>query len=144
MMLHRWCTKLQHSLQLSTARPPAEACSCRRIKHQLGSTLQVGEVGELAELFQWRPDSACRVGLPGFSEAERQSVGEEMSDVCTGHHSSRSYELSTFSPSSSVRATQANFIGVDSRRVLCNMQVSSRKTVAIPDSCSRQTAVTQV
>ena len=76
------CTKLHHRLQLSTARPPAEACSCRRIKHQLGSALQVGEVGELAELFQWRPDSDCRVGLPGFSEAERQSVGEEMSDVC--------------------------------------------------------------
>eukprot|EP00891_Asterochloris_glomerata_P001728 jgi/Astpho2/1728/Aster-04151 len=47
----------------------------------MATIVQVGEVGELAELFQWRPDSACRMGLPGFSEAERQSAGEEMSDV---------------------------------------------------------------
>lgn len=57
--------------------------------------LQVGEVGELAELFQWRPDSACRMGLPGFSEAERQSAGEEMSDVGTGHCSSSCDGLSS-------------------------------------------------
>ncbi|XP_020864145.1 dCTP pyrophosphatase 1 isoform X2 [Phascolarctos cinereus] len=39
----------------------------------------VGEVGELAELFQWKPD-----GGPGplsWSEAERGALGEELSDV---------------------------------------------------------------
>ncbi|KAM9096978.1 dCTP pyrophosphatase 1 [Sarcophilus harrisii] len=39
----------------------------------------VGEVGELAELFQWRPD-----GGPGplsWSEVERKSLGEELSDI---------------------------------------------------------------
>lgn len=41
--------------------------------------LQVGEVGELSELFQWRGEVAP--GLPGFTEAEKRHVGEEMSDV---------------------------------------------------------------
>ncbi|KAL4425406.1 hypothetical protein ABPG75_009422 [Micractinium tetrahymenae] len=40
-----------------------------------------GEVGELAEIFQWRGDGACGCGLPGFSEADRQHVAEELSDV---------------------------------------------------------------
>lgn len=40
---------------------------------------QVGEVGELSELFQWRGEVAP--GLPTFSEAEKTHVGEEMSDV---------------------------------------------------------------
>jgi dCTP diphosphatase len=39
----------------------------------------VGEVGELAELFQWRGEVAP--GLPDFGAAERVRVGEEMSDV---------------------------------------------------------------
>lgn len=41
---------------------------------------QVGEVGELAELFQWRSDSAHN-GLTGFSSEDKRRVGEEMSDV---------------------------------------------------------------
>lgn len=40
-----------------------------------------GEVGELAEIFQWKSDAKCGVGLPGFSEAEKQHVGEELADV---------------------------------------------------------------
>jgi dCTP diphosphatase len=40
----------------------------------------VGEVGELAEIFQWRGEKAS-VGLPEFSEAEKHHVGEELSDV---------------------------------------------------------------
>lgn len=41
----------------------------------------VGEVGELAELFQWRPDAEAAPGLPGWSDAERTHLGEEVSDV---------------------------------------------------------------
>ncbi|XP_078741517.1 dCTP pyrophosphatase 1 [Lampetra fluviatilis] len=42
----------------------------------------VGEVGELAELFQWRcvPQEPC-VGLPGWSEGERAQLGQELADV---------------------------------------------------------------
>lgn len=42
-------------------------------------TLQNGEVGELNEIFQWRGE--VTPGLPDFSAAERQHVGEEISDV---------------------------------------------------------------
>ncbi|KAL3144438.1 hypothetical protein ABBQ32_004183 [Trebouxia sp. C0010 RCD-2024] len=40
----------------------------------------VGEVGELSEIFQWRGDSVAH-GLLGFSNDDKQHVGEEMSDV---------------------------------------------------------------
>jgi hypothetical protein len=40
---------------------------------------QTGEVGELAEIFQWRGEVAP--GLPDFSTADRQHTGEELSDV---------------------------------------------------------------
>lgn len=40
----------------------------------------VGEVGELAELFQWRMDPVPR-GLIGFTSEDKRRVGEEMSDV---------------------------------------------------------------
>ncbi len=45
---------------------------------------QVGEVGELSEIFQWRGDSVAR-GLPGFSSEDKRHVGEEMSDVSYRH-----------------------------------------------------------
>ncbi|GAB4815449.1 hypothetical protein N2152v2_002495 [Parachlorella kessleri] len=38
-----------------------------------------GEVGELAECFQWRGE--VKAGLPDFSGQERQAVAEELSDV---------------------------------------------------------------
>lgn len=38
-------------------------------------------MGELAELFQWRPDAEAAPGLPGWSDAERTHLGEEVSDV---------------------------------------------------------------
>ena len=41
----------------------------------------VGEVGELAELFQWRTDEECQPGLPGFTPAEKLRVSEELADV---------------------------------------------------------------
>jgi len=39
----------------------------------------VGEVGELAEIFQWK--SECKDGLPDWTPAERMHLGEELSDV---------------------------------------------------------------
>jgi len=39
----------------------------------------VGEVGELAECFQWKFE--VRQGLPGWTEKEKEHLGEEMSDV---------------------------------------------------------------
>ncbi|XP_062505202.1 dCTP pyrophosphatase 1-like [Corticium candelabrum] len=39
----------------------------------------VGEVGELAEIFQWKGE--VEDGLPDFSAEEREHVGEELSDV---------------------------------------------------------------
>jgi dCTP diphosphatase len=57
--------------------PPVASCllaaCCRNLLLAL-----VGEVGELAECFQWRGEVAA--GLPGFSLAERRHVGEELSD----------------------------------------------------------------
>lgn len=41
----------------------------------------VAEVGELAECFQWKADAGAGPGLPGWSEAERTHLGEEVSDV---------------------------------------------------------------
>lgn len=40
----------------------------------------VGEVGELAEIFQWRHDASTPVGLHGWVENDRVHVGEEMAD----------------------------------------------------------------
>ena len=39
----------------------------------------VGEVGELSEIFQWAGE--VEAGLPGWSEAKKTHVGEELSDV---------------------------------------------------------------
>ncbi|XP_077170839.1 dCTP pyrophosphatase 1 [Paroedura picta] len=39
----------------------------------------VGEVGEVAELFQWRAEAS--VGLPGWTESEREALSDELSDV---------------------------------------------------------------
>ena len=39
----------------------------------------VGEVGELAECFQWKSEVARN--LPEFSEPEKVHVGEELADV---------------------------------------------------------------
>lgn len=41
----------------------------------------VGEVGELCECFQWKPDEACGTGLPNWSEKDKTHLGQEMSDV---------------------------------------------------------------
>lgn len=39
----------------------------------------VGEVGEVAELFQWRGE--CKPGLPDWSEKDKKHLGQELSDV---------------------------------------------------------------
>lgn len=39
----------------------------------------VGEVGEVAELFQWRGEAA--EGLPDWSDSEREQLAHELSDV---------------------------------------------------------------
>ncbi|WOL08102.1 hypothetical protein Cni_G16854 [Canna indica] len=39
----------------------------------------VGEVGELAEIFMWKGE--VEKGLPNWKEAEKEHVGEELSDV---------------------------------------------------------------
>ncbi|XP_020788647.1 glutamyl-tRNA(Gln) amidotransferase subunit B, mitochondrial [Boleophthalmus pectinirostris] len=39
----------------------------------------IGEVGEVSELFQWKGEVA--EGLPGWSEAEREQLAHELSDV---------------------------------------------------------------
>jgi dCTP diphosphatase len=40
-----------------------------------------GEVGELAEIFMWRGDNGAKPMLPGWSEADKIHLGEELSDV---------------------------------------------------------------
>jgi NTP pyrophosphatase (non-canonical NTP hydrolase) len=41
----------------------------------------VGEVGELAELFQWRHDAECTEGLPLWTPNERSHLADELADV---------------------------------------------------------------
>ena len=41
----------------------------------------MGEVGEVAELLQWRSDDECRAGLPDWSAEEKVRLGEELADV---------------------------------------------------------------
>lgn len=42
-------------------------------------THQVGEVGELSEIFQWKGE--VPKGLPDWKDEEKQHLGEELSDV---------------------------------------------------------------
>ena len=44
-----------------------------------GVTMQVGEVGELSEIFQWKGEVPR--GLPDWEEEEKVHLGEELSDV---------------------------------------------------------------
>ncbi len=39
-----------------------------------------GEIGELNELFQWRGDENCPVGLENWTKEEKEHLGEELSD----------------------------------------------------------------
>ncbi|KAK7268228.1 hypothetical protein RIF29_20923 [Crotalaria pallida] len=41
--------------------------------------MQVGEVGELSEIFQWKGE--VPKGLPDWTEEEKVHLGEELSDV---------------------------------------------------------------
>ena len=40
-----------------------------------------GEVGELAECFQWRGDAQCEPGLPLWTAEERLAAEHELADV---------------------------------------------------------------
>lgn len=40
----------------------------------------VGEVGELAELFQWKSDRVCENLEENFSEREKENLRDELSD----------------------------------------------------------------
>jgi dCTP diphosphatase len=41
--------------------------------------VQVGEVGELSEIFQWKGE--VPKGLPGWDDNEKEHLGEELADV---------------------------------------------------------------
>ena len=41
----------------------------------------VGEVGEVAEHFQWKSDAECQIGLPNWTPEQRNNLGEELADV---------------------------------------------------------------
>mmetsp|Transcript_3527 Transcript_3527/g.9407 ORF Transcript_3527/g.9407 Transcript_3527/m.9407 type:complete len:200 (+) Transcript_3527:26-625(+) len=41
----------------------------------------VGEVGELAECFQWKGDAGAAEGLPGWAEEKKLHLSEELADV---------------------------------------------------------------
>uniref|UniRef100_A0A803L8E5 dCTP pyrophosphatase 1 n=1 Tax=Chenopodium quinoa TaxID=63459 RepID=A0A803L8E5_CHEQI len=41
--------------------------------------MQVGEMGELSEIFQWKGE--VERGLPNWKEEEKVHLGEELSDV---------------------------------------------------------------
>ena len=41
----------------------------------------VGEVGELSEIFQWKSDKQCQIGLPKWTKSDRIHLGEEMADI---------------------------------------------------------------
>ena len=43
------------------------------------TVLQVGEVGELSEIFQWKGEVPR--GLPNWKDEEKEHLGEEISDV---------------------------------------------------------------
>jgi dCTP diphosphatase len=40
-----------------------------------------GEVGEVAELFQWKGDAQCKTGLPDWTETEKGNLRDELADV---------------------------------------------------------------
>lgn len=42
-------------------------------------SMQVGEVGELSEIFQWKGE--VDRGLPNWKESDKEHLGEELSDV---------------------------------------------------------------
>ena len=40
----------------------------------------VGEIGELAECFQWKGDAGCTVGLPDWEAKKKEALSEELAD----------------------------------------------------------------
>lgn len=63
----------QQNLFHGTSCPVIVTCVCFML------SVQVGEVGELSEIFQWKGE--VPKGLPGWDEAEKEHLGEELADV---------------------------------------------------------------
>ena len=40
----------------------------------------VGEIGELAECFQWKGDAGCTAGLPDWEPKKKEALSEELAD----------------------------------------------------------------
>ena len=78
------CSAFSSALSLEDIRITAEGFANDRDWNQFHSPRNlvlalVGEVGELSECFQWKGE--VQEGLPGWTESEKQHVGEELSDV---------------------------------------------------------------
>lgn len=73
-------------VSLEAVRARHDAISAARNWHQFHTPRNLvlalaGEVGELAELFQWRTDADSAPDLPGFTPEQKHAVAEELSDV---------------------------------------------------------------
>ncbi|KAF8704120.1 hypothetical protein HU200_031611 [Digitaria exilis] len=55
------------------------SCVASRIGRHVALAQQIAEVGELSELFMWKGE--VRKGLADWDEAEKEHLGEELSDV---------------------------------------------------------------
>jgi len=55
--------------------------TCSILRLVLRKIFQIVQVGELAELFQWRSDEECPVGLSNWSPKHFVKLSEEISDV---------------------------------------------------------------
>ncbi|RXH96407.1 hypothetical protein DVH24_008911 [Malus domestica] len=53
--------------------------SLQELSDRLAEFAQVGEVGELSEIFQWKGEVAR--GLPNWTSDEKEHLEEELSDV---------------------------------------------------------------
>ncbi|XRB16939.1 dCTP pyrophosphatase 1 [Pseudoscourfieldia marina] len=74
------------SVSLETVRATVDSFAAERGWHKFHTPRNlmlalVGEIGELAEIFQWKGDDGAAPNLPAFTDEERKHVGEELSDV---------------------------------------------------------------
>ena len=84
----RTTTEPSHSTTLESYRQRIQAFNDARQWNQFHSPRNIllalnAEVGELNELFQWKPDSQCDIGLPAFTAEQKEKVGNELADVFT-------------------------------------------------------------
>ena len=96
------------SVSLETVRATVDSFAAERGWHKFHTPRNlmlalVGEIGELAEIFQWKGDDGAAPNLPAFTDEERKHVGEELSDVLV-----YVYNLSNLPPSSSTSKQRPN------------------------------------